>query len=431
MWLAGVAGDERLKAEETEEAKQARKAKILAKRKEREEAKRANRDLFDSDTEGQNLSMGKRVPESIGGRTQVSEDTPWVPVGDGQILTGPGAIEFLPMGKRAYHGTPHEVKGRMSLDKIGTGEGNIAFGWGLYFGERKSTGEWYRDTLSRDLPEYTLDGNPIDTNITGYPSNLSTTADIVRRIGAAGGKDTAVLYAEKQLEATREHHERLRKLREKFPDIRRDGETEEGNVREAKEEIEKIENLIKDLRAFDESRVGRVPERGNLYTIELDVEDNELLNWDERIAELDPIMKAANKLFRDRFDYPHGAYWQGGAASGASFYASVAKAVSEQLGKKETHGRQPTKGEAKLASAFLRDAGILGIRFLDGESRGRSGLKGVKQQYLDILTEDAEVDEVNEAVDVGRCSWGHATFRDSCSWRGNIFYGTRTWTRSE
>lgn len=47
----------------------------------------------------------------------------------------------------AYHGTPHEFEG-FSLDKIGTGEGAQAFGWGLYFAGRKDVADFYRKSLA-------------------------------------------------------------------------------------------------------------------------------------------------------------------------------------------------------------------------------------------------------------------------------------------
>lgn len=47
----------------------------------------------------------------------------------------------------AYHGTPHTVD-RFSLQKIGTGEGAQAYGWGLYFAENREVADWYRKGLS-------------------------------------------------------------------------------------------------------------------------------------------------------------------------------------------------------------------------------------------------------------------------------------------
>ena len=60
-------------------------------------------------------------------------------------------IRYIP----AYHGTPHTFAaaegaplGKFSTDKIGSGEGAQAYGYGLYFAEKKSVAEWYRDKLT-------------------------------------------------------------------------------------------------------------------------------------------------------------------------------------------------------------------------------------------------------------------------------------------
>lgn len=46
-----------------------------------------------------------------------------------------------------FHGTPHTVD-KFSLQKIGTGEGAQAYGWGMYFAGRKEIAEHYREKLS-------------------------------------------------------------------------------------------------------------------------------------------------------------------------------------------------------------------------------------------------------------------------------------------
>jgi hypothetical protein len=53
-----------------------------------------------------------------------------------------------PMFLRVFHGTPHEVD-RFSTDKIGTGEGAQAYGWGIYFASSRDVAEHYRKTLSQ------------------------------------------------------------------------------------------------------------------------------------------------------------------------------------------------------------------------------------------------------------------------------------------
>lgn len=51
----------------------------------------------------------------------------------------------------AYHGTPHTLapekgfpNGRFRLDKVGTGEGGAAYGWGIYLAEKEDTAKGYQ-----------------------------------------------------------------------------------------------------------------------------------------------------------------------------------------------------------------------------------------------------------------------------------------------
>ncbi|GAB6121094.1 MuF-C-terminal domain-containing protein [Dysgonomonas termitidis] len=53
-----------------------------------------------------------------------------------------GAERFM----RLWHGSPHSFKA-FSTSFMGTGEGVQAFGWGLYFTERKDIAKWYAETL--------------------------------------------------------------------------------------------------------------------------------------------------------------------------------------------------------------------------------------------------------------------------------------------
>ena len=54
--------------------------------------------------------------------------------------------------ERVFHGTAHDVVGNFSLNKIGTGEGAQAYGWGLYFADSPEVAQDYRRGLShRDL----------------------------------------------------------------------------------------------------------------------------------------------------------------------------------------------------------------------------------------------------------------------------------------
>ncbi len=52
------------------------------------------------------------------------------------------------MAFRAYHGTPHKISDKFSLKHVGTGEGNQAYGWGLYFTETLDVAKHYAKEVS-------------------------------------------------------------------------------------------------------------------------------------------------------------------------------------------------------------------------------------------------------------------------------------------
>jgi hypothetical protein len=52
-----------------------------------------------------------------------------------------------PLAMMAFHGSPHKFD-KFSLEKIGTGEGNQAYGYGLYFAGDKKIAEWYKNKLA-------------------------------------------------------------------------------------------------------------------------------------------------------------------------------------------------------------------------------------------------------------------------------------------
>lgn len=64
----------------------------------------------------------------------------------------------------AYHGTPHRFD-TFSTDKIGTGEGAQAHGWGLYFAANKGVSEGYRQRLVNYNIVATDKNGPIDEQI--------------------------------------------------------------------------------------------------------------------------------------------------------------------------------------------------------------------------------------------------------------------------
>lgn len=88
----------------------------------------------------------------------------------------------------AWHGTPHEFE-QFDIGKIGTGEGNQAFGWGLYFAGDRGVAEGYRDRLSRQVSKHYLDGMRADPEtqevIDVFAFQNATKAEIEQQVAQA------------------------------------------------------------------------------------------------------------------------------------------------------------------------------------------------------------------------------------------------------
>jgi len=52
------------------------------------------------------------------------------------------------MGATAWHGTPHTIKGKFDISKVGTGEGAQAYGHGMYFAENPAVATEYKEAIS-------------------------------------------------------------------------------------------------------------------------------------------------------------------------------------------------------------------------------------------------------------------------------------------
>ena len=76
-----------------------------------------------------------------------------VEIGDKIALTR--LLDQIPglMGATAFHGTPHTIKGKFDISKVGTGEGAQAYGHGMYFAENPAVATQYKNILSK--PEFT------------------------------------------------------------------------------------------------------------------------------------------------------------------------------------------------------------------------------------------------------------------------------------
>ena len=229
-------------------------------------------------------------------------------------ITGPANYSIA-----AHHGTPHKVD-KFTTAKIGTGEGAQAYGWGLYFAENKGVAQKYRDDLTPD-PVAKINKHLSLIGLGGH----SASSKLAEKLVGNGG-DLSLASSE------------FRK---------------EGN----KQIADLIDNKIK------EGRKSLNVNKGNLYTAELDVEPEDLLDWDKPISEQSPKVKAALQSVSDNWLWQDAISGKGGEQVGGALYSTLRATFPDA-----EFSRDGVDASKKASEALLA-AGIPGIRYLDGGSR--------------------------------------------------------------
>ena len=283
-------------------------------------------------------------------------------IGQNLDLPGPSGQRRPTMAELdVYHGTPHTFEpeegaplGRFRSEKIGTGEGAQAYGYGLYLAEDKQVGEGYRRTLSNFEQPYIKFGNK---KIAGNQlSDTDLEALKYLEIGQrnAGQFPHNTVYYAKQAAANK-------------PEV-----------------LQRLEEFGRDV------KFGYEKNKGALYKVDLpDTKIEQMLDWDKPLSEQPKAFEIAKNVFNDprrkQAGFPSLSDAEIGNLSGSDLYQAMT----------------PTwRGGQKGASSDLRQLGIPGIKYLDAGSR--DGGKGTRnfvvfpgeEQNLTILERDGVKAEV-------------------------------------
>jgi len=266
----------------------------------------------------------------------------------------PGEAEAGPLQRalnaiRAYHGSPHKFD-KFDISKIGTGEGAQAYGHGLYFAQSPKVAEAYRNDLSKGTfikPSGEL-FRPMDD--LGH-LNVRVATD---RFGLDGG----IKRAEQLLSqgATDRPHR-------------------------TQEALEADYQKLLDLRSNAQ------PNPGHMYEVDIHADPDRMLNWDARLGE-------QNKAVQDFFGFkkqempefnvsetghsdPRWKYSVDGYPAAPTEEKALKSAMDTfnsslasrgQVGLQAFKEAQNKYGDQGISDA-LKEAGIPGIKYLDGASR--------------------------------------------------------------
>jgi hypothetical protein len=242
----------------------------------------------------------------------------------------------------AYHGTPHTVD-RFSTEKVGTGEGAQAFGWGLYFAESRDVGEGYRDKLAQ-WTLLTSDGKIYDDR--KELKNLNVRAVLNKN----GSIDEAVA--------------RARSVIESIPGTQ--------GAELALADIATLEKL--------KQSGGLTKTKGNLYTVEILPNEAEFLDWDKPLSEQSEKVKAAlsaTGLFTQRDLNPPANFVPSPLFNSGRGAYDIIKADA---------------GSPQKASQRLSSLGVAGIKYFDGNSRN---IEYGTRNFVIFNDKDVKITHVN------------------------------------
>lgn len=218
----------------------------------------------------------------------------------------------------AYHGSPFRFD-KFTLDHIGKGEGEQAYGWGLYFAGNREVAEFYKSTTAGDG---FLIGN------SGEVFNPLTLQHLNVKVRATRGDLDGAIAKAKEIVA------------------------EGGPVAGmAESDLAVLEGI--------KARGGLRENKGQLYTVDIP-EDGEYLLWDKPLSEQPEKVRAALA--------------QVAPATLKSEIKGMPAKEAEPIGmdiysrlSRQTPGPKSQADEA--ASKYLNSLGIAGIKYLDGTSR--------------------------------------------------------------
>jgi hypothetical protein len=210
----------------------------------------------------------------------------------------------------AYHGTPHIVD-KFSAENIGTGEGQQAYGWGLYFSSDREVAEHYAKTI----PSY--DGKAMR-------EFEHWQQVVIYRIVQDGYEKAKVFYEE------------------------------QANMQ--KELFGEVQSLTKrDLDFTNKIDPNRI--KGNVYEVDLKPESNEYLNWSGKPSNklINQVVKSLNNEGVNAFIYGSSVrfekdnkHYSFDLHNGAALYHGIAQVFGY---------------DERRASEFLYLHGIKGIKY--------------------------------------------------------------------
>jgi hypothetical protein len=302
--------------------------------------------------EAQRDILGDATPSMSIGRTTIT------PTADTKVVEGSNAtvVGEASFSIGAWHGTPHKVD-KFKTENIGTGEGAQAYGYGLYFAESRGVAESYMDKFKGEQTfRMESDGKPLGIKI--FTPQDVFAARKVEELGVTKAKD---FFAN------------IISNRESLIDS---GVLDNDDIGDYEDALKLVENIptgvtnIKLVEDFD----------SRIYKVELNVEQEQLLDWDKPLSEQSEMVRTSVAKLAD---HARGIINESGEVSHLRF---VDRMQMEKLEGQYTYLALDILSTRKGLSELFARFGIKGIKYLDGTSR-----KDGEGTYNYVMFDDADI----------------------------------------
>lgn len=261
-------------------------------------------------------------------------------------------LNFNPMSAlaiKAFHGSPYKFD-QFKLDKIGTGEGAQAYGHGLYFAENPGVAANYQQNVVGSQ------GGVQKFLVNGKETSVSGLDDQAIYFSMLNGPDKASRYLDYLKVQYNDWMNRAADSSHPRSGMRLD------KAKELDAQISKLSQMLRD-------KVEVKNASGNLYSVELKPNPEDLLDWDKPLSQQsEKVRKAlsadpriASLLASGKIDDMY--------QNSGEFYRAL---MSRYAQDKPAHiAMDAAENSAQAdASKYLRSLGIPGIKYLDQGSRG-------------------------------------------------------------
>ena len=263
----------------------------------------------------------------------------------------------------AWHGSPHDFD-EFDLGAIGSGEGNQAHGWGLYFAKNKKVSDVYRRELAMihdtgkgtlfkvDIPN-TIDMLDEDKNLKLLKDE--TLKRIINAVNELPEQGKEVFINEYRKSPTYQHYSKRKidKMATEFDSIDREYNLLKSNLDKfvSGEEFGKIQQRAFD-RLVNKYNVDLSALKNNQITLE-QIKTQLDTMWFKALTELGMAREKDREEYVEKYKKDFSLLLEDGGVNGKSFYSALSKALNGD----------------KAASKYLNEHGIKGIVY-EGEIDG-------------------------------------------------------------